>query len=258
MEVENIGQGREVPTTGDNASEKIKGQENEESDEDGGAGAALNDFGGNWREIFADCMGSEKSQEAQETRHRRNVENNEIGGNVDINETGRNEGIFTFQSMDRNLDGDNQSGPEENNVVTGKEDMPNQYGPRNNEEPSGPGDDPFNLNEIIWGQGNRNTVTKRTKRKKGRSSFTFTREGSSVNKRFRSENGAVDVRQAINEDALDSIDRTFDLNKEPAESVQAETEATVAMGKMIGIRISKSRQEILRVVREELESEGTL
>ncbi|MFS7985124.1 hypothetical protein Hanom_Chr11g00994801 [Helianthus anomalus] len=162
MESENTNQGSGVPVTGDNASEKTKGQENEESDGDGGAGATINDFDGNWREIFADCMGNEKTQETQEPRHR---------GSVDINETGGNEGIFTFQSTDRNLDGDNQNGPCENNGAIRKETMPNQYGPKSNDKSSGPDDDLFNLNEIIWGQGNRNTVTKRTKRKKGRPSL---------------------------------------------------------------------------------------
>ncbi|MFS7942863.1 hypothetical protein Hanom_Chr06g00493451 [Helianthus anomalus] len=164
----NIG-GTEIPATGEEGSEKTKGQGNEKLDEFNEEEETINSFGGNWREIFSKCVGNDETINEQNMRKGFNIECADMGPNR----------IFLFQSTttsvgegnrsDSNVE--NTSGPVLSNGEQGRDQRPNNNKePRGAEVGSGPEDDPFNLNEIIWGTSR---IQGANKRKKGYIYFHF-------------------------------------------------------------------------------------
>ena len=114
---------------------------------------------------------------------------------------------------------------------------------------SNPEADPFNLHDIIWGTGG----SKQTqKRKKYADAFTLLKKDRVANKKLRAAYGAVGLGEMIDEEGFDSLDCTFDLNKEPTDEIQKEVEATLKVGKIAGIRLSRFESGINQIVQDEL------
>ncbi|MFS7921422.1 hypothetical protein Hanom_Chr03g00236581 [Helianthus anomalus] len=226
----------EIPVEKEIGSEKTKGQENEESHREERSDSPALNFGGNWQEVFAEHMGNGERQDDIYPRNPSlmNLNDSNSGTNTVFNFNSNKVGTGAHIGPD--IEQNYCSRPSGN--IIGEE--VNGSGPEN--------DDPLELNEIIWGKRNR-----ATKRKKGDFSFTFTRQNRVANKRIRTEDGATEVGEALHEEILDSIEHGFDLNKDPSDAVNTETEATIELGKMVGIRVSKHHRQIRKIVTEELE-----
>ncbi|MFS7888637.1 hypothetical protein Hanom_Chr00s000001g01597541 [Helianthus anomalus] len=214
-----------------------------ENEGGGGEGETLNadrNFGGNWREIFAECMRNEKTTGNLSPRNNNDPKNKEdlCGDN----------GVIKFTAGNINIGENFASGPVLKNGPTVTNRSPNQKGVATND---GPSDDPFNLEEIIWASSK---CKNKRKRKKGENLCAFTRCYVATHKRTRMNNGSEINEQRWPDELIDPIDRTLDLNEEPMVDPTEETNATLEMGKTIGVRISKFRPELRRIVQEELES----
>ncbi|MFS7959432.1 hypothetical protein Hanom_Chr08g00691051 [Helianthus anomalus] len=150
-EIEN---NQKTPAKENGAPEDTSEPENEESKYGGESFNEGTNFGGNWREVFADCMRTEESTEDGYPRNITNHSNNDV-----FSGTNR---ILKFAASNMNEGGASDSGPFGDNN-SGLNKSPNQEGKGMPDRNIGPDDDPFNLKELIWASSNKKATRKRKK-----------------------------------------------------------------------------------------------
>ncbi|MFS7998444.1 hypothetical protein Hanom_Chr12g01153891 [Helianthus anomalus] len=114
------GEAKDMPVAGDgedksenrnDTTENSTGMENQATNEEG---EILNDgtnFGGNWREVFAECIRTEETQEYRSPRYSVEGNNNNV--------TGGDSRVVNFQAGCKSYDGPRDNGMAGDNGVTG-------------------------------------------------------------------------------------------------------------------------------------------